>query len=219
MTNSAGELERSGTGGRPRDTALDEAIILATRRRLVMDGFSKMTIKDIVDDAKVGRSTLRRRWGNKFDLVVDALDYGFRKQGDLYTVDLNDLEPRDALVAAVRHVDPARYSPDAMVLMGNFAGEAIRTPELMEILREHAVRPRVGFIERALTQLQERRAVRAGIDVHTISTLCFGAYFANYYGGERYVDIPEDVVAVLWPTIAARTTMNRRPTSPVRRGR
>jgi hypothetical protein len=45
MTNSAGELERTGPGGRPRDAALDEAIILAARRRLIMDGFSKMTIK------------------------------------------------------------------------------------------------------------------------------------------------------------------------------
>jgi AcrR family transcriptional regulator len=187
--------------GRPRDAAVDEAIILATRDRLVRDGYSRMTIGDIVADAKVTRPTLYRRWKNKFDLVVDALDYGFRKQAGMYTVDLSRLEGRDALVEAVRRVDPAYYNPDAMVLMGNFAGESVRTPELLEILRRHSVEPRVAQVETVLGQLQERGAVRAGIDAHTIATMCFGTYFAAFYRGENKEDIPELVVSVLWPGI------------------
>jgi AcrR family transcriptional regulator len=93
------ETDRAHLGGRPRDAAIDEAIILATRERLVRDGYPRMTIGDIVADAKVTRPTPYRRWNNKFDLVVDALDYGFRKQRDMYTVDLSELKPRDALVS------------------------------------------------------------------------------------------------------------------------
>jgi AcrR family transcriptional regulator len=189
-------------GGRPRDAALDEAIILATRARLVRDGYSRMTIGDIAADAKVSRPTLYRRWSTKFDLVVDALDYGFRKQRDMYTVDLSRLEPREALVEAVRRLDPAYFNPDAMVLMGNFAGEAIRTPELLEILRKHAVEPRVTLVENVLSQLQDRGAVHDEIDKHTIATMCFGSYFAAFYRGESKHEIPEAVVAVLWPAIA-----------------
>ena len=37
---------------------------------------------------------------------------------------ISRLEPREALVEAVRRLDPAYFNPDAMVLMGNFAGEA-----------------------------------------------------------------------------------------------
>ncbi|MEV6904554.1 TetR/AcrR family transcriptional regulator C-terminal ligand-binding domain-containing protein [Amycolatopsis sp. NPDC051372] len=214
MTDYLDEPDRTGPGGRPRDAALDGAILRATRRRLVVDGYSKMTIKDITADAKVGRNTLRRRWKNKFDLVVDALDYGFRTQGNLSAVDLDRLEPIDALIEAVRYVDPASYSADAMMLIGNLAAESIRTPELMNILREHVVRPRVEFIQIVLTQLRARGAVRADIDVHTISTLCFGSYFASYYRGEMDAHIPEDVVTVLWPTIAGRrTSANRRSTA------
>jgi AcrR family transcriptional regulator len=194
---------RGGRGGRPRNDALDEAIILATRGRLVRDGYSRMTIGDIAADAEVTRPTLYRRWPNKFELVVDALDYGFRKQRDMYTVDLSQLEPRDALVEAVRRVDPAYYNPDALVLMGNFAGEAIRTPQLLEILREHAVEPRVVLVEKVLAGLQERQAVRSGIDARTIATICFGSYFAAFYRNEPRKEIPEQVVAVLWPGIAA----------------
>ncbi|MFJ9779683.1 TetR/AcrR family transcriptional regulator [Amycolatopsis sp. NPDC101161] len=189
-------------GGRPRDAALDEAIILATRERLVRDGYSLMTIGDIASDAKVSRPTLYRRWSTKFELVVDALDYGFRKQRDSYAVDLAGLAPREAFTEAVRRLDPAYFNPDAMVLMGNFAGEAIRTPELLGILREHAVEPRVTLVENVLTQLQDDGAVRDDIDKHTIATLCFGSYFAAFYRGESRDDIPESVVSVLWPAIA-----------------
>lgn len=197
-------------GGRPRDAALDEAIILATRARLVRDGYSQMTIGDIAADAKVSRPTLYRRWTTKFDLVVDALDYGFRKQRDSYKVDLSSMAPREALVEAVRRLDPTYFNPDAMVLMGNFAGEAIRTPELLGILREHSVEPRVTLVENVLKQLQESGAVREGIDRHTIATMCFGSYFAAFYRGETREGIPEAVVSVLWPAIAAEKKPRRR---------
>jgi AcrR family transcriptional regulator len=188
-------------GGRPRDPALDEAIILATRARLVRDGYSRMTIGDIAADAGVSRPTLYRRWRDKLDLVTDALDYGFRKQRDSYVVDLDHLEPREALVEAVRRLDPAYFNPDAMVLMGNFAGEVVRTPGLLAMLRQHAVEPRVGLVEQVLRGLQKRGAVSADIDVHTIATMCFGSYFGAFYRGESKESIPEAVVAVLWPAI------------------
>src|SRR5260370_18083806 len=196
-TSAAGEAGRAHRGGRPRDAAVDEAIILATRDRLARDGYSRMTIGDIVADAGVSRPTLYRRWKNKLDLVVDALDYGFRKQGDMYTVDLSQLDAREALVEAVHRVNPTYYDPDAMVLMGNFAGEAIRTPELLDILRRHAVEPRVALVERVLGQLQESGAVRAGIDAQTIATMCFGSYFAAFYRGEDRKHSPEPDAPVL----------------------
>jgi AcrR family transcriptional regulator len=207
-TNEQADIDASvpRPGGRPRDAAIDEAIILATRDRLIRDGYSRMTIGDIVADAKVSRPTLYRRWSTKFDLVVDALDYGFRKQQDLYTLELSGIEPREALVEAVRRLDPAYFNPDAMVLMGNFAGEATRTPELLDIVRKHAVEPRVRLVENVLSKLQERGAVRGDVDKHTIATMCFGSYFAAFYRGESKKEIPEAVVSVLWPAVATKTT-------------
>jgi AcrR family transcriptional regulator len=198
----AADAGRPRSGGRPRDATLDEAIILATRDRLVRDGYAKMTIGDIAADAGVTRPTLYRRWRDKFALVVDALDHGFRAQGDAYTVDLGRSAPRDALREVVRRVDPAYHDPDAMVLMGDFAGEAARNPELLEILRKHAVEPRVALVEKALVALQEHGAVRSGIDTHMIATMCFGSYLAAFYRGEPKAEIPERVVSVLWPGIA-----------------
>jgi AcrR family transcriptional regulator len=191
------------SGGRPRNPALDEAIILATRARLVRDGYSRMTLGDIAADAGVSRPTLYRRWDTKLELVTDALDYGFRKQADQYRIEIDSLQPREALVEAVRRLDPAYFNPDAMVLMGNFAGEVTRTPELFEMLRKHAVEPRVSLLEGVLTRLQERGAVRLDIDEHTIATMCFGSYFGAFYRGDGRETIPERVVAVVWSAIAA----------------
>jgi AcrR family transcriptional regulator len=199
-STSGGSEPRAG--GRPRDPRLDDAIILATRARLVRDGYSRMTLGDVAMDAGVSRPTLYRRWATKLDLVADALDYGFRRQRELYDIDISRLEPREALLEAVRRLDPAYFNPDAMVLMGNFAGEISHTPELFEMLRKHAVEPRVTLVESVLSQLQERGAVSDDIDKHTIATMCFGSYFGAFYRGDHRDQIPHSVVAVIWPAIA-----------------
>src|SRR3954465_11001599 len=71
LDGAAAKDSDRNVGGRPRDAAIDEAIILATRDRRVRDGYSRMTIGDIATDAGVTRPTLYRRWATKFDLVVD----------------------------------------------------------------------------------------------------------------------------------------------------
>ncbi|MET3935638.1 TetR/AcrR family transcriptional regulator [Arthrobacter sp. OAP107] len=192
-------------GGRPRDPAVDEVIIKATRRRLILDGYTKMTLGDVAADAGVTRPTLYRRWPGKFELVVDALDYGFREQRNTYpNLNLDELPPLEALTEAVRRLDPAYFNPDAMILMGNFMGETNRTPGLMSILTEHAVEPRVNLLERTLASLQDRGAVKQGIDKSTIASMCFGSYFAAFLRADTdKAGLAEKVVQVIWPAIAA----------------
>lgn len=48
-------------------------------------------------------------------------------------------------------------------------------------------------------------AVRDDLDKPTIATMCFGSYFGAFYRGAPREAIPESVVAVVWPVIAART--------------
>ncbi|MFI8960759.1 TetR/AcrR family transcriptional regulator [Streptomyces sp. NPDC053493] len=63
---------RSRTG-RPRSAEADTAILEATRAALVELGWSKLTMGDVATRAKVAKTTLYRRWGNKNELVVDAV--------------------------------------------------------------------------------------------------------------------------------------------------
>lgn len=210
-TQSQGaDVNRASKGGRPRDPAVDEAIIKATRRRLVLDGYSRMSLGDIAADAGVTRPTLYRRWPGKFELVVEALDYGFRAQRGAYpALSLEKLPALEALTEAVRRLDPAYFNPDAMVLMGNFMGETIRTPELLSIVCEHAVEPRVDLLEQVLMNLKDRGEVKRDVDARTIATMCFGSYFAAYLRKDSdRAALAEKVVAVLWPAIAAEPRSN-----------
>ncbi len=94
-----------------------------------------------------------------------------------------------------------------MILMGNFMGEAFRTPELLEIVREHAVEPRVDLVERVLDDLRSRGEVREDIDTHTLATICFGSYYAAFLRGDSdREDLAEKVAATLWPGIAVVQT-------------
>lgn len=192
-------------GGRPRDPDLDEAIVQATRRRLILDGYAGMTIGDVAADAGVSRPTIYRRWGNKLQLTIDALDWGFRVQRDSYSsLELAQLDAREAFTEVVRRVDPCYFNPDAMVLVGNFMGESLRTPELLAVVVKHAVEPRVNLLEDVLAELQQRGEVRENIDRHTIATMCFGSYYAAFLRAEPgQDDLAGQVVDVLWPGIAA----------------
>ena len=119
-SNEASADDRPRAGGRPRDPALDEAIILATRARLIRDGYSRMTLGDIAADAGVSRPTLYRRWDTKLDLVTDALDYGFRKQRDQYDIDISSLDPtrsprRGGPPPGPRLLQPGRHGADGQL--------------------------------------------------------------------------------------------------------
>jgi AcrR family transcriptional regulator len=193
-------------GGRPRDPAVDTAIILATRRRLVSDGYSNMTMGDIAKDAGITRPTLYRRWPGKLELVVAALDFGFRAQRDSYPVEpWEGLSAIEALTEAVRRLDQRYFNPDAIVLMGNFIGEAYRTPELLDVVRKHALEPRVALINQVIEALKERGEVRLDVDTHAVATLCYGSYLAAYLlgGFTGREDLANRVVAVVWPSIRA----------------
>ncbi|MDX3239163.1 TetR/AcrR family transcriptional regulator [Streptomyces sp. ME03-5709C] len=202
----AGRVAGSRAGGRPRDPAIEQAIIRATRERLVADGYSRMTLGDIVADAGVTRPTLYRRWANKYDLVVDALEYGFRAQREAYPdVDLDALPAVEAFREAVRRLDPRYHNRGAMTLHGNFMAEVERAPGLLEQLREHGVRPRCDELTQTLQMLRERGELREDVDIDTVVTLCFGSYFADYLRtGGSGADVADRVVATLWPAIAAQ---------------
>lgn len=196
-------------GGRPRDPAVDEAIILATRRRLVTSGYSQMALGDIAADAGVTRPTLYRRWPGKLELVIDALDYGFRVQSAATPpFPLDEMTPREAFTEAIRRVDPCYYNPDAIILQGGFISEAERVPELLAHVVERAVEPRVSQVEHVLRQLIERGAVRPGVDTRTIATMVFGAYFGAFLRGDdadARGGLAEQLTATLWPALSTET--------------
>ncbi len=205
-SESAERARKSGPrGGRPRDPAVDEAILRATRHRLVTDGYTHMTLGDIAADAGVTRPTLYRRWPGKLELVIDALDYGFQAQAAATPAfAIHEMAPREAFTEAIRRVDPCYFNPDAIVLQGGFIGETERVPELLAHVVQQAVEPRVRQLEHVLEQLRERGAVRADIDIRTIATMAFGSYFGAFLRGDDDTErkkLADKLTDALWPAM------------------
>lgn len=66
-------VEQPAQRGRPRSLEAERAIIAATLDLLVDEGVNALSVEAVALRAGVGKATIYRRWGNKEDLVGDAL--------------------------------------------------------------------------------------------------------------------------------------------------
>jgi AcrR family transcriptional regulator len=183
---------------------VEEAILRATVNRLVSDGYSRMTIGDIAADAGVTRPTVYRRWANKHDLVVGALDFNYQEERERKPVGpIEELPPVEALKKALRYADPLGPAARGASVIGNVLAEVKHNPGLLELVRRHAVAPRVRLLTDTLLRLHEQGALRPDLDLDVIADMMIGSYYASYIRtGDLDAGLPGRVVDVLWPLIA-----------------
>ncbi|QHC29469.1 TetR/AcrR family transcriptional regulator [Streptomyces sp. HF10] len=60
-------------GGRPRDPAIDAAVLAATVRLLREDGYGALALERVAAVAGTSKAAIRRRWPQRQRLVIDAL--------------------------------------------------------------------------------------------------------------------------------------------------
>jgi AcrR family transcriptional regulator len=205
--NGPAEPEAKGPG-RPRDPSVEKAILRATANRLVADGYSRMTIGDIAADAGVTRPTVYRRWANKYDLVVDALDFNFQEERERNPVGpIEELPPAEMLKQALGRTNPFGSTGRGVSVIGNVLAEAKHNPSLLELVRSHAITPRARLLTDTLRRLREQGAIRPDFDLQVITDMMIGSYYAHYIRtGDQDVDLPDRVVDVIWPLIARQPT-------------
>jgi AcrR family transcriptional regulator len=194
--------------GRPRDPAVDTAILRATSRRLARDGYSRMTIGDIAADAGVTRPTVYRRWASKYDLVVDALDFNFREQREQDPVGpIEQLPPAEQLKVALHHASPFGATGRGIMIIGNVLAESDHNPNLLELARTHGIAPRTQLLTDTLRHLHEQGALRPGLDLDVIADMVIGTYYAAYLRtGAQDPALPGRTIDTLWPLIARQAT-------------
>lgn len=67
------DIDHARTRGRPRDPAIDDAALVATRELLAEVGWDRTTMVSIAERAGVGKPALYRRWPSKAQLVFEAV--------------------------------------------------------------------------------------------------------------------------------------------------
>jgi AcrR family transcriptional regulator len=198
MTRRAGGGGHAGparTAGRPRDAALDAAILKAAWRLLREEGYARLSIAGVAQAAQVGRPAIYRRYRDKSQLVAAVIA---EKVGDVAPIDTG--HARGDLIALLELV--RKRFP--VSLAGTLMAKERAHPELLSQLRAAMVSPPRDAIVQALARGQDRGEVRGGLDAGIAAEALIGSFvFACLAGGRPGTGWSEAVVDALWPGFAA----------------
>ncbi len=112
--------------GRPRNAAIDRAVLEATIGLLSERGLHGVSVEDIATHAHVGKDTLYRRWPTKRALVTAALDHLMTG-----TLAESDRAPgRDGLVSYLLELDRLITRTPFGPVLASTLGEATHDAEL-----------------------------------------------------------------------------------------
>jgi AcrR family transcriptional regulator len=186
---------RARAAGRPLDENVDAAILNTAWRLLLEEGYARMTIARVAEEARVGRPAIYRRYRDKSELVAAVLA---DKQSRTQPIDTGST--RSDLIA---HLEFARRR-FAVELAGTMIVEGRKHPELLEGFRRGMLRPRMAEIVAALERGKARGEVRPDLDSELAVQALMGAFmFHRIAEGQPKKGWPEHVVDQLWPAFAA----------------
>ncbi|MEA2011027.1 MAG: TetR/AcrR family transcriptional regulator [Actinomycetota bacterium] len=112
--------------GRPRDPAVDRAILEAARSVLARRGFTGTSMDEIARTAGVGKDTLYRRWKSKELLVQHLLTVLSAENAPVP----EDEDPRYALFIFLQDIVRLNTRSDFGAILAGIVGESARNPEL-----------------------------------------------------------------------------------------
>jgi AcrR family transcriptional regulator len=185
--------------GRPRSAQAHQAILDATIQLLIEEGYRGLSLEQVAARARVGKTTIYRRWPSKQDLVIEAITQ--------VTAGAPIVETGDAradILKALRDGLEDMRSMTGQVLL-RLVGEMSSTPELFRAFQEQAVAPDVTATLHLIRHAQARGELRADLDPFLIMGLMIGPFFMQLFGEQALPDdLPEHILDALWDGIAAK---------------
>jgi AcrR family transcriptional regulator len=163
--------------GRPRDPAIDTAILEAALTCLAGDGIDGFSMDRVAAAAGVSKVTVYARYANKLVLIGAALRH---LQFDAPT------PTGDTRTDLVAQIDTMRRQYDqvgAMSIAGSCLVMEPRSPELLQTVRDSTLLPRRARFARVLRAGVESGELRAGLDVERAVSLLFGCIYADHLAG------------------------------------
>ncbi len=112
--------------GRPRDPAVDQAILESARAVLAQRGFTGTSMDEIARQAGVGKDTLYRRWRSKEALVQHLLTVLAAQNVPVPADD----DPRYALFVFLQDIVRLNASTDFGAILAGIVGESARNQDL-----------------------------------------------------------------------------------------
>ncbi|WP_336156942.1 TetR/AcrR family transcriptional regulator [Amycolatopsis sp. VC5-11] len=174
----------AGSRGRPRDPAIEAAILDATIRLLASAGVEGTSVEKVASDAGTSKVTVYTRFRSKSELIGAALA---RLQiGDLPAPTGDPENDLVALLAAMRR----QYAEvGGMSIIGTCLTAEAQSGEFLDIVRASTLHPRRAAFAGIVRHAIETGEFRPGTDVERTVSLIIGAFYADYLAG---VEMGED---------------------------
>src|SRR5580658_6062512 len=163
----------SNAQGRPRDPAVDQAVLRAALELFVEHGIAGASIEKIARQAGVAKTSIYRRWSSREALLAQAIEAARNATG--YTIDLLErTSPRDFIKLLVEACEVIAR-PEIRKLMARLIGSAPDYPKLLEVYRETYYLPRRLAFVRALERMQTAGLLATNVDLETLADMLIGA--------------------------------------------
>jgi AcrR family transcriptional regulator len=146
---------------RRRGDALDAAIRDAACTELAEVGYAAFSMESVAARARTGKASLYRRFGDKQQLALHAMECGFPQPptGDITDFFGPDASTRDAVLEILRLIAEA-MSGEGGAIMRATSAESARDPEFGALIDARIVAPRRERMLQLLRRGVERGEVR-----------------------------------------------------------
>jgi AcrR family transcriptional regulator len=177
--------------GRPRNQALDPAILSAAARQLGELGYARISLESVAAAAGTSVPSLRRRYRNKAELAAAVI-------GSLRAEEppADAPTPRAYALAILENFHRNLRAVPALAILGSLLAEEERHPELLHLFKTRLVEPRRALLRQALAagDLPE------SADLDALTSMLVGSFYGRYL---TTAGIPDDwphrVLSVIWP--------------------
>lgn len=168
--------------GRPRDPAVDERIVYATRSLLYEGGLDAVSIAAVADRAGVGRPTVYRRYPDRDTLALAVLfaDLQGRLEGVLESVP-DDGPIVDQLVAMARPF--LAYYSERPLVSAALLRLAMFSPSPWKENLSGQLMGYLGWVGGRIAAAQARGELDAEADVAVFANTFFALYITTAIGG------------------------------------
>jgi AcrR family transcriptional regulator len=171
LTESAVGHERD-RGGRPRDTQLHHAILVAARELLAEGSYAELSMESVATRARVGKKTLYRRWSSKAPLVAEAVLEAYGGTGSFPVAATGDIHA-DLRSWLNEHADFLAQPPNAALVQALIAAAAANSADGTALYLQLSAPQHAGLMTR-LRQAVEDGQVRADADLDAVAVALIG---------------------------------------------
>lgn len=157
-------MTSSRSAGRPRSSAVDLALLTAAQDLLIEVGFARLTVDAVAARGGTSKNTIYRRWPNKTELVVAAVEHQYHVPE---APDLGSL--REDLLACARTY--AEGDDRTQRLMAGLLTEMVRNDQLRTTARETLGVPYATLFVTVLTRAAQHGLIAPDTDIATIAAI------------------------------------------------